>query len=452
MVDLRSVAGRGDDLGAGAGNQARYAFQLPLRVHEQAALAHDQVERRPDGAQFGLGQRAAGRGGGSGRRVTPAWIHRRAARERPSPAAPATRRAAGAAPWGRRWRSRLAKTQTKKRRPTFSRPPGSRAVTEASRPGRRWAWLSDEPAAVGGADEVDPVEAEGVEGLVHPLGGALGLPHGLVLDAAAGVAGGVERVDGAFGAERGGCWGTTARSSRPAPWIRTHGRPGLGGGVRGAVPVDVRGAEARLHVRLGAGGRAHRVERVAGGEVAVAQLVAHVAADVAASRRVVFSGTAAPPGRSVLRGTTVPPMWYSGIMKRSGPAGARTPPSTGGDTGTMPKRVDHEERRAQIAEALIRVAGRQGLHAVGMRDVAARGRGVTAARAVLLRDQGEAAPLRPPAPDRPLHRAGGRPPGRRRPGPGPARDDRGAAAGLPADRRGEPHLPPPLQLLRRSWP
>ncbi|MFF3013535.1 TetR/AcrR family transcriptional regulator [Streptomyces sp. NPDC057939] len=37
----------------------------------------------------------------------------------------------------------------------------------------------------------------------------------------------------------------------------------------------------------------------------------------------------------------------------------------------MPKRVDHEERRTQIAEALVRVAGRQGLHAVGMRDVAA---------------------------------------------------------------------------------
>ncbi|MFD7426975.1 TetR/AcrR family transcriptional regulator [Streptomyces sp. NPDC059818] len=37
----------------------------------------------------------------------------------------------------------------------------------------------------------------------------------------------------------------------------------------------------------------------------------------------------------------------------------------------MPKRVDHEERRDQIAEALIRVAGRRGLHAVGMRDVAA---------------------------------------------------------------------------------
>ncbi|WP_411152544.1 TetR/AcrR family transcriptional regulator [Streptomyces sp. A30] len=36
----------------------------------------------------------------------------------------------------------------------------------------------------------------------------------------------------------------------------------------------------------------------------------------------------------------------------------------------MPKRVDHEERRTQIAEALIRVAGRRGLHAVGMRDVA----------------------------------------------------------------------------------
>ncbi|MFG2982021.1 TetR/AcrR family transcriptional regulator [Streptomyces sp. NPDC048258] len=37
----------------------------------------------------------------------------------------------------------------------------------------------------------------------------------------------------------------------------------------------------------------------------------------------------------------------------------------------MPKRVDHEERRTQIAEALVRVAARRGLHAVGMRDVAA---------------------------------------------------------------------------------
>ncbi|MFD3514789.1 TetR/AcrR family transcriptional regulator [Streptomyces sp. NPDC058657] len=37
----------------------------------------------------------------------------------------------------------------------------------------------------------------------------------------------------------------------------------------------------------------------------------------------------------------------------------------------MPKRVDHQERRTEIAEALIRIAGRRGLHAVGMRDVAA---------------------------------------------------------------------------------
>ncbi|WP_079147628.1 TetR/AcrR family transcriptional regulator [Streptomyces thermolilacinus] len=37
----------------------------------------------------------------------------------------------------------------------------------------------------------------------------------------------------------------------------------------------------------------------------------------------------------------------------------------------MPKRVDHAERRTAIAEALLRVAGRRGLHAVGMRDVAA---------------------------------------------------------------------------------
>ncbi|CAL9587271.1 TetR/AcrR family transcriptional regulator [Streptomyces albus] len=37
----------------------------------------------------------------------------------------------------------------------------------------------------------------------------------------------------------------------------------------------------------------------------------------------------------------------------------------------MPKRVDHAERRTEIAEALVRAAGRLGLHAVGMRDVAA---------------------------------------------------------------------------------
>ncbi|MEU2281591.1 TetR/AcrR family transcriptional regulator [Streptomyces sp. NPDC013178] len=37
----------------------------------------------------------------------------------------------------------------------------------------------------------------------------------------------------------------------------------------------------------------------------------------------------------------------------------------------MPKRVDHAERRTEIAEALLQVAARRGLHAVGMRDVAA---------------------------------------------------------------------------------
>ncbi|MER5525873.1 TetR/AcrR family transcriptional regulator [Streptomyces sp. NPDC002677] len=37
----------------------------------------------------------------------------------------------------------------------------------------------------------------------------------------------------------------------------------------------------------------------------------------------------------------------------------------------MPKRVDHAERRTEIAQGLVRAAGRQGLHAVGMRDVAA---------------------------------------------------------------------------------
>jgi len=37
----------------------------------------------------------------------------------------------------------------------------------------------------------------------------------------------------------------------------------------------------------------------------------------------------------------------------------------------VPKRVDHEERRRQIAEALLRTAAGRGLHATGMREVAA---------------------------------------------------------------------------------
>jgi AcrR family transcriptional regulator len=37
----------------------------------------------------------------------------------------------------------------------------------------------------------------------------------------------------------------------------------------------------------------------------------------------------------------------------------------------MPKRVDHEERRRQIADALVRTAATRGLHAAGMREVAA---------------------------------------------------------------------------------
>jgi AcrR family transcriptional regulator len=37
----------------------------------------------------------------------------------------------------------------------------------------------------------------------------------------------------------------------------------------------------------------------------------------------------------------------------------------------VPKRVDHEERRQRIADALVRSAATRGLHATGMREVAA---------------------------------------------------------------------------------
>ncbi|MBN6055731.1 TetR family transcriptional regulator, partial [Nonomuraea sp. RK-328] len=37
----------------------------------------------------------------------------------------------------------------------------------------------------------------------------------------------------------------------------------------------------------------------------------------------------------------------------------------------MPKQVDHEERRRQLTEALLRIAGTRGLQAVSMREIAA---------------------------------------------------------------------------------
>jgi AcrR family transcriptional regulator len=37
----------------------------------------------------------------------------------------------------------------------------------------------------------------------------------------------------------------------------------------------------------------------------------------------------------------------------------------------MPRRVDHEQRRRQIADALVRIAATRGLHNAGMREVAA---------------------------------------------------------------------------------
>src|SRR6266568_1615372 len=37
----------------------------------------------------------------------------------------------------------------------------------------------------------------------------------------------------------------------------------------------------------------------------------------------------------------------------------------------MPKQVDHDERRRQLTEALLRIAGTRGLRAVSMREIAA---------------------------------------------------------------------------------
>ena len=194
-------------------------------------------------------------GSGAGRRIrkarTPAWIHARSSGHdddrllQPGGQARAQR-------LGSEGREEAGEDPDEEAQAHLLQAAGVEGGDRGEPAGPAVRLVEDEPAAVGGADEVDPVEAEGVEGLVQPLGGALGLPHGFAVDAAAGVAGGVERVDGAFGAERGGVrvphGGAAARAVD-----QDDRRAGLGRGVRGAVPVDVRGAEARLHVRLRSG-------------------------------------------------------------------------------------------------------------------------------------------------------------------------------------------------------
>jgi AcrR family transcriptional regulator len=54
-----------------------------------------------------------------------------------------------------------------------------------------------------------------------------------------------------------------------------------------------------------------------------------------------------------------------------GPGTRPDPPNGADEEETVPKRVDHDERRAQLTAALLRVASTRGLQAVTMREVAA---------------------------------------------------------------------------------
>jgi AcrR family transcriptional regulator len=68
----------------------------------------------------------------------------------------------------------------------------------------------------------------------------------------------------------------------------------------------------------------------------------------------------------------VPHLFHDTIVSLTSLTGkgrVKTEQKEGGEV--VPKRVDHEERRQQIADALLRTAAVRGLHATGMREVAA---------------------------------------------------------------------------------
>jgi hypothetical protein len=116
----------------------------------------------------------------------------------------------------------------------------------------------------------------------------------------------------------------------------------------------------------------------------------------------------------------------------------------------MPRRVDHEERRAPITAALLRIASTRGLQAVSMREVAAEA-GVSL-RPVQYYFTDKRPLMRPGLDElaarldrRVKERAAG--PGHR---PGGAGRARGGAGGDPAHRRGRPARPHGLDGLLRG--
>lgn len=282
VVDLRAVAGAFQDDDAGPGDQPRDAFRLPLRVEEEAPPAEDQVERGAEGAQFvvgeGLGGRAADAVG-----PDPGPHHGAQLRDdedrllQPGRQARAERRGGGG-------REEAHEDPGEEPQPHLLQPARVEQRRGGEAPGPPVRHVEGEPAAVRGADEVDAVEAEPGERLVQPLCGAFRLVERDAVHAAVGVAGGFERVDGALRGQRRGVRVPHGGAASGAVHQDDGGAGGGAVGGRGAllrpVPVDVRGPEGGLHVVLRAGGGAQRVDRVAGGEVAVAQGVVDVAADV----------------------------------------------------------------------------------------------------------------------------------------------------------------------------
>jgi AcrR family transcriptional regulator len=185
-----------------------------------------------------------------------------------------------------------------------------------------------EPTAVGMPDQVRRADVEAVQCLVKPGGAVPGIVEGAAGDATAGITDGVQRDDGVaraqVGQERIPLDGVGTRAMEQ--YDRRAGR--------GAVAMYMGGTEIGLHVVFGPWPRPERGEGgvVGGEEPGTLSVVAEPADGGICGRR---------------HGTCVP------------------------RKDAMPKRVDHDQRRRHIADALLRVAASSGLHAAGFREVAA---------------------------------------------------------------------------------
>src|ERR1017187_4096154 len=216
-----------------------------------------------------------------------------------------------------------------------------------------------DPAAVGEAHQVRRAVAELAQELVQPGGAGRRGSHQGARDAGVRVAGHIDPIDRAVPCERrhvrepGRC--VAPGTGEQHDWRTIGMRP---------VGVHARGRGRRLDIELLAGLRPQREGPLVGGHELLPCRIAYPRSRLALRCRACCAGDALDPEHVPPPRGLVCHLYDTKVSLTDRAANERY-----GER--VPKRVDHEERRRQTAAPLLRPAATRGLHATGMREVAA---------------------------------------------------------------------------------